>query len=80
MEQLKDPLGSVEITERMLAKIAQACSFRERVQSEVLGDQGKEYLSAVAGSDEASESVEPWSKVVAILRRGGCRVKSHADL
>ena len=50
MEQLEDPLGSVEVTQRMLAQVAQAGSGRKRIAGEVLRGQGEEYLTAMGRS------------------------------
>ena len=36
MQQLEDPLRSVEIAQRMLAEVAQAGSWRQRVPGKVL--------------------------------------------
>ena len=58
MQQLEDPLGSVEIAQRVLAEIAQAGSGRERVPGEILRGQGEDHLSTMSRREQARQPVQ----------------------
>ena len=79
MEQLEDPLGSIEVAQRMLAEVAQAGSWRERVPGEILRGQREEHLAAMARGQQAGEAVQPGSEIVPVLRGGGGGMQRHAD-
>ena len=53
VEQLEDALGSIEVPQRMLTEITQACSCRQRVPGQVLRGQGEEDLAAVGRRKQA---------------------------
>ena len=79
MQQLEDPLGSVQVTERMLAEVSQASSRRESISGKILRGQGKKHLPTMPRIQQAREPIQPGSEVIAVLRRRGGSMERHAD-
>ena len=77
MQEVKDPLGSVEVAQGVLTEVAQTGSWRERVSSQILGGQGEEHLTAVGRSQQARKPIQSGSEIVPVLRCGGCGMEGH---
>jgi hypothetical protein len=58
MEQLEDPLGSVQIAQRMFTEVAQSGSWRQCVPGKILGGEREEDLTAVRRRQQTGQTVQ----------------------
>ena len=70
--------GPIKVPERRLAQVPKACSGRETISCEILRRQRQKHLATKGSSEQASEAIQTWDKVVPTLWRRGSGVQRHA--